>query len=405
MAMTTPSARLHTIQNRRRFLRFLAGSPLLGALPAAAWQAEQFPLVTNPKDALDVMDFEPVAHKAIPPAHWGYMASGVDDDLTIKANREGFKHIQLRPHRLVDVGKTDLRVELFGATWETPIFICPVGSQKAFHPDGELATARAARAKHTQQILSTATSTPVEDVAKALGSPLWYQLYAPARWEDNEKLIRRVEAAGCPVLVFTVDLIGGRNLETSERFKRIDSRQCSTCHPTANTGPSGRPMTRGFAPLPPGSPTMTWDFVDRLKKLTQMKLVLKGIETSEDAQLCVEHGVDGILVSNHGGRATEDGRGTIEWLPEVLDAVHGRVPVMVDGGFRRGTDVFKALALGARAVGIGRPYLWGLGAFGQAGVERVLDILRAELTLTMRECGTPSIVDIGRRSILVDGRA
>jgi isopentenyl diphosphate isomerase/L-lactate dehydrogenase-like FMN-dependent dehydrogenase len=147
------------------------------------------------------------------------------------------------------------------------------------------------------------------------------------------------------------------------------------------------------------NPGMDWAFVDRLKKSTRMKLVLKGIETREDAKLGVEHGVDGIIVSNHGGRAAETGRATIESLPEVLDGAGGKVPVLVDGGFRRGTDIFKALALGARAVGIGRPYAWGLGAFGQAGVEQVLDILRRELTLVMRQCGTRSIAEIGRSSI------
>jgi isopentenyl diphosphate isomerase/L-lactate dehydrogenase-like FMN-dependent dehydrogenase len=146
-------------------------------------------------------------------------------------------------------------------------------------------------------------------------------------------------------------------------------------------------------------PALDWGFFDRLKKFTKMKLVLKGIETREDAKLGVEHGVDAIIVSNHGGRATETGRATIKCLPEVLDGVGGRVPVLVDGGFRRGTDIFKALALGAKGVGIGRPYAWGLGAYGQAGVERALEILQRELTLTMRQCGTRSIAEIGRSSI------
>ncbi len=404
MTMTTTSVTFST-GHRRQFLRFLAASPLLSALPVAAWQSEQSAAVlANPRDALNVMDFEEAAHRMVPPAHWGYAASGVDDDLTLKANREGFKHIQLRPRRLVDVSRVDLGTELFGTKWEMPIFICPVGGQKSFHPEGEVAVARAARAKHTQQILSSASSTAVEDVAQALGGPLWYQLYAPARWEDNEKLVRRVEAAGCPVLVFTVDLLGGRNLETDQRFRRLDTRQCSSCHDAQMVGPSGRPMNKGLnmTPLPPGTPSLlTWDFVDRLKKFTRMRLLIKGIETREDAALCVEHGADGVIVSNHGVRATETLRGTIDALPEVVEAVRGRIPVLVDGGFRRGTDIFKALALGATAVGVGRPYLWGLGAFGQPGVERVLDILRAELTLTMKQCGTRSLSEITRSSIVL----
>jgi len=386
---------------RRQFLRFLAGSPLFAK---AAWAQPPQALLADPKDALSVMDFEEPAHRALPPAHWGYMASGVDDDGTLKINREGFKHYQLRPRRLVDVAKTDLRVDVFGQQWARPIFLCPVGSQKAFHPEGEVAVARAAKVKHSVQILSTVTSSPLEDVAQALGAPPWFQLYMPTRWEATEKLVRRAEAAGCPVLVWTVDLLGGRNLETADRFRRTDTRQCTTCHATAGggTAPSARPMFKGIEgdigidPL-----TANWATLDRLKKMTRMKLLVKGIETREDAALCKEHGVDGLVVSNHGGRATDTGRSTIDALAEVIDAA-GPVPVFVDGGFRRGTDIYKALALGARAVGIGRPYVWGLTAFGQAGVERVLDILHAELELTMRECGTPSVNQITRAMV---GRA
>jgi len=387
-------------RDRRSFLRFLAASPLLA--PGRAWSQQPSAELASPKDALNVMDFEEPAHRLLPSAHYGYMATGVDDDLTLKANREAFKHIQLRPRRLVDVSRTDLRTELFGATWETPIFICPVGHQTMFHPDGELAVARAAQAKKTLQILSTVTTFSFEDVAQALGMAPWYQLYLPQRWESAEKMVRRVEDGGCTVLVWTVDTLGGRNTETATRLRRIDKRDCSACHPSGVGVMSDRPMMKGIEGGT-NPPAATWDYVGRLKKLTKMKLLLKGIETREDAKLCLEHGVDGIVVSNHGGRATEDGRATIDSLPEVIDAVGGRIPVLVDGGFRRGTDIYKALALGARAVGIGRPYIWGLTAFGQAGVERVLDILRAELQLTMRQCGTPAISQITRASIALSG--
>jgi isopentenyl diphosphate isomerase/L-lactate dehydrogenase-like FMN-dependent dehydrogenase len=208
-----------------------------------------------------------------------------------------------------------------------------------------------------------------------------------------------VEDAGCPVLVWTIDLLAGRNTETAERFKRLDARDCAACHLTAKGGVRHRPMYDGLSSEAYNPPEATWEYVDRLRKLTRMKLVLKGIESAEDARLCREHGVDGIHVSNHGGRAMETGRATIEALPEVVAAA-GSLPVIVDGGIRRGTDIFKALALGARAVGIGRPYIWGLSAFGQAGVERVLEILRAELTLTMRQAGTPSIAQIGRNAVI-----
>ena len=390
-------------RNRRGFLKFLAASPLLASLPARAWQAHTLDeILANPKDALDVMDFEAAARKALPPAHWGYMASGVDDNLTRDINHDTYKRIELRPRKLVDVSKISTRLELFGTTWDSPIFLCPVGAQGMFHANGELDVARAAQSKKTLQVLSTVTSHSVEDVIKARGGPVWYQLYAVSNWGLTEKVVKRAEDAGCPVLAWTIDLLAGRNTELASRYRRIDSRQCADCHGEPFGSITTRPMFEGLdmkgASI--NSPTFDWQYVDRLKKLTKMKLVLKGIETREDARLCVEHGVDGILVSNHGGRATETYRATIECLPEVLDAVAGRIPVLVDGGIRRGTDVYKALAFGARAVGVGRPYIWGLSAFGQPGVEKVLEILNAEFQLTMKQCGARSLDEINRSTVL-----
>jgi isopentenyl diphosphate isomerase/L-lactate dehydrogenase-like FMN-dependent dehydrogenase len=384
--------------SRRRFLRYIAASPLLAHVRA------QGPPVTlsTAKDALTVMDFEELARKALPPAHLGYMASGVDDDLTLRANMAAFKRIQLRPRRLVDVSKVDTSIELFGTTWESPIFLCPVGGQKMFNPDGEVAVARAAKSKNALQVLSTVTTYSVEDVAKALGRPPWFQLYMPTSWDATEKIVRRVEECGCQALAWTVDLLGGRNTETSERYRRQDTRNCMECH-TNNRGgrpPEALPMFKGLEPSYNPS-SATWEYFDRLRKMTKMKLLLKGLDNREDARLAREHGADGIIVSNHGGRAAETLRATIECLPEVVDAAGGQIPVLVDGGFRRGTDVYKALALGARAVGVGRPYIYGLTAFGQAGVEQVIDMLRAELTLTMRQCGTPSTKQITRASVIL----
>jgi len=375
--------------SRRNFLRFLASSPFF----ARAFAQDPYKM-TSAKDILAVMDLEEVVHRMLPPAHWGYMASGSDDDLTLKANIGAFKRIQLKPKRLVDVSKTDMRVEVFGAKWENPFYLSAVGGQMMFHPDGEVGTARAARAKQTVQMLSTQASMSVEDVGKALGTPPWYQLYIPAKWEMTEKLVRRVEAAGCPVLVWTVDLLAGRNTETATRGARIDTRDCDSCH-------AGRikPMLQGIdGTLNP--PAATWDWIDRLKKMTRMKLVIKGLDSREDAKRALDHGADGIVVSNHGGRSTETLRPTIECLPEVVDAVGARIPVFVDGGFRRGTDIYKALALGARAVGLGRAYIYGLTVFGQAGVEQVIDLMKGELDRTMKQCGTPTIASITRSSVV-----
>ena len=398
---------------RRSLLKFLLASPLLVALPELA-RSLQLPgeIISAPEQALNVFDFEAAASRKLPPAHFGYIQTGVDDDATVRANREGMGRFQLRVRRLIDVREVDLSVQLFGVRWDSPIILAPAGSQKAFHPEGELAVARAANAKKHLMILSTVSSTAVEEVIAARQAPVWYQLYPTNEWAVTRALVKRAEAAGCPVLVLTVDLQGGSNREALERAVRRDPRKCATCHQgdvftSARTYVERKPMFRGLdvsrvttiAPL-----DMTWDYIKRLRDTTPLPLVIKGIVTREDAALAVEHGVNGIIVSNHGGRGEESGRATIECLPEVVEGTQGRIPVIVDGGFRRGTDIFKALALGARAVAIGRPYLWGLGAFGQPGVEAVLEILRRELQTTMRQTGTLKIGAINRSYVVADGR-
>ncbi len=396
---------------RREFLRFLAASPYviasggLGAflrLPSVSAQQATAgaDLLADPASALNVFDFEEAAHRKVPTGHWAYMASGVDDDATLRANREIFKRVQLRPRRLHDATLVDTRVELFGTVYNSPIFLCPTGGERSFHPDGELAVARAAAKRGTLQCLSTMTSTPIEEVNKALGRPVWYQLYAPSKWAACEQLLRRVEAAGSRVVLLTVDNTTGRNSETYRRTRPKDLSQCVSCHGPGEPpgGLDTRAMFKGIdmTGVRAPSPAMDWAFVDQLRKFWRGTLIIKGIDTHEDARLALEHGFDGILLSNHGGRATETLRSTLEALPEVVAEVGNRIPVLVDGGFRRGTDVFKGLALGARAVGVGRPFLWGLGAFGQAGVDRVLEILQGELKLAMGNCGTRTVADINR---------
>jgi isopentenyl diphosphate isomerase/L-lactate dehydrogenase-like FMN-dependent dehydrogenase len=416
------------VTHRRRFLRFLAAGPLLTAAPATmfiealkgstreaagAQASEQAPSskpvpITAPEHAINVFDLEAAAREKLPPAHWGYLATGVDDDATLQANRSGFSRFQIRPRRLVDVSAVDTSTELFGVKWKSPIVLAPAGSQRAFHPDGEIATARAAGTRGHLQILSTGTTVSVEEVTAARRGPVWFQLYPTSSWTIAQALVRRAEATGSPVLVLTVDLPVGRNTETERRIRQTDTRPCANCHQAGISGFLRRkPMFDGLdlagiqSIMAPG---LTWETVRRLKDSTRMKLVLKGIVTREDAALCVQHAVDGIIVSNHGGRAEESGRGTIECLAEVVDAVHGRIPVLIDGGFRRGTDIFKALALGARAICIGRPYLWGLAAFGQAGVERVLDILRWEFELIMKQAGATSLGKLNRSFVVERSR-
>ena len=398
--------------SRRRFMQFLAGSPLAAAaggplaqtlLPGTRlpdplmWAPlDAVKLIKDPKQAINVFDFEPVMRQNVPPAHFGYMASGIDDEVTLRANREDFLKFQLRPRRLVDVSKVDMSTEILGVKYPTPIVVAPVGGQKAFHADGEIATARGAKAGNHLMILSTATTSSVEEVSAARGAPVWYQLYATNKWEVAKAFVTRAERAGCPAVAVTVDRSGGRNQETLFRLRAGDTRDCSGCHDRSSlqANMKRRSMYEGVdltGLTHTQSSNMTWDFLKRLRDTVKMKIVLKGILAHEDARLAVQHGMDGIIVSNHGARSEDSGRSSIDALPEILDAVGGRMPVLVDSGFRRGTDICKALALGAQAVCIGRPYIWGLGAFGQPGVERVLELLRIELHAIMQQVGAPTL--------------
>ena len=413
-AMSLPQ--IDRIASRRSFLQFLAASPLFADVGAPAfaqnmsapsrlpdpmaWAPRELDnLISDPKEALDVFDFEPVAKKNLPPAHFGYMVTGIDDEVTLRANREGFLKFQLRPRRLLDVGTMDMTTEILGVTYDSPIVIAPTGSNRAFHPDGELAVAKAARPGNHLQILSSGATTSIEEAIAARGAPVWFQLYA-RRWEVTEALLRRAERAGSPVAVVTIDGGTPTNWETLVRLRRADKRQCDSCHGgSPQNYVARRPNFDGIDLSDPTSldiANLTWDSIKRLRDTVRMKIVLKGILTHEDAILAANNGIDGIIVSNHGGRVVDSGCGTIEVLPEIIKAVGGRMPVLVDSGFRRGTDIIKALAMGAQAVCVGRPYLWGLGAFGQPGVERVLEILRKETRAAMQQVGVPSIKHLTR---------
>ena len=400
-----------TEQSRRRFLQFMAASPLFassalaGDVPAVPlkpadpiiWAPLQTDkLIKSPKEAINVFDFEAPCRVNVPPSHFGYMASGIDDEVTLRANREGFLKLQLRPRRLVDVSKVDMSVDILGQKYPSPIVVAPVGGHRMFHPDGEIATAKGAKAGNHLQILSTSDTTGVEEVTEARGAPIWYQLYASNSWDVAKALVTRAEKAGCPVVAVTVDRSGGRNQETLFRLRQTDTRDCSGCHDRTSltTNQARRSMYQGIdltGLKNTQSSAMNWEFIKRLRETTKMKIVLKGILAYEDAVLAADAGIDGIIVSNHGGRSEDSGRSTIDALPEIVEAVKGRMPILVDSGFRRGTDIVKALCMGATAVCVGRPYIWGLGAFGQPGVERVLELMRVELYGAMQQVGAPTI--------------
>jgi 4-hydroxymandelate oxidase len=394
------------LASRRRMLQFLAASPLFarGALaqglrpsdPADWAPRDPDKLIADPTKALDVFDFEPVMKKNVPPAHFGYMATGVDDEVTLRANRESFRKFELRPRRLVDVSKIDISAEILGTKYDSPIVIAPTGSNRAFHLDGEIAVAKAAKAGNHLQILSTVATTSIEDAIAARGAPVWFQLYTTQRWEIAEGLVKRAEAAGAPAIAVTLDVRSSAKWETFVRLWRTDTRDCGSCH-GLNTYLSRKPNFTGIDLGGVSSTVVTnlsWDLIKRLRDTVKVKLVLKGILAFEDAKLAADAGIDAIVVSNHGGRVEDGVSATIDVLPEIVGAVGGRMPILVDSGFRRGSDIVKALALGAQAVCIGRPYLWGLGAFGQPGVERVLAILRAETRNAMQQLGAPSLKDL-----------
>jgi 4-hydroxymandelate oxidase len=396
--------------SRRKFLQFLAASPLLAASDLAAFANEspnRLPdpmvwsprnldrMIKDPKEALNVFDFEPVMARNVPPAHFGYMATGIDDEQTLRANREGFQKFVLRPRRLVDVSKADTTVELFGHTYASPVGICPTSSHRAFHPDGEIAVAQAAKAGNHLMILSNQASTSVEDVTKARGAPIWFQLYATNNYDIAAHHVRRAERAGCVAVAVTVDRSAGRNTETERRMARADSRQCRDCHDRSSVAANlkNRPAYQGLdmtGMTNTLSSAMSWDYIKRIRDVTKMKMVIKGIITWEDAELARKNGIDAVIVSNHGGRAEDGGPSTIESLPEII-AVAGDMPVLIDSGFRRGSDIVKALCMGAKAVCVGRPYLWGLGAFGQPGAERALELLRIETRAQMQQMGAPTL--------------
>lgn len=349
---------------------------------------------------INLQEYEVRARARLEPSAFDYYVSGAHDELTLRENRAAYERLRLAYRVLVDVSRCEPATAVLGSPVALPVLVAPTAFHRLACPEGERATVRAAGAAGTIMILSSLSNTAVEDVVAAASGPVWFQLYVYRDREATAGLVRRAEAAGCEAIVLTVDAprLGRRERDVRNRFHLPEGLTVENLLP-AGYGAVQQPahesgLAAYFASLI--DPSLDWDDIVWLRGLTRLPLVLKGIVRADDAVRAVEVGAAAVVVSNHGGRQLDTSISTIAALPAIVDAVAGRIEVLLDGGIRRGTDVIKALALGAQAVCVGRPVLWGLAVDGQAGVEHVLGLLREELELAMALCGTPSIAAIER---------
>ena len=351
-------------------------------------------------EILNLSELESLARARLSQMAWDYYASGADDERCVTRNCAAYERIALHYRVLVDVATRDLSTTVLGQRIAMPIAIAPTAFHKLAHREGELASVRAAGDAGTLFILSTLSNTAVEDVVAAATGPVWFQLYIYRDRSATEALVKRVEAAGCRAIVVTVDapLLGRRERDVRNRFALPAGLGIENLHAAgyarlpAASGDSG--LAAYFAELL--DPSLTWDAIEWLRSITSLPVLVKGIVRADDAVRAVERGVAGIVVSNHGGRQLDASPATIDVLPRIADAVAGRAEILLDGGVRRGADVVKALALGARCVLVGRPVLWGLAAGGRAGVTAALATLRRELDLAFALCGCPNVASVTR---------
>jgi 4-hydroxymandelate oxidase len=347
---------------------------------------------------VNLHEYEPLARAAMSGMAWDYLAGGGGDERTLAWNRERFDAVKLWPHVLRDVSHLDTRLTLLGTELGFPVLLAPTGFQRLFHPDGECATARGAAAVGALYCLSTASTTSIEDIAAVAKGPLWFQMYVQRDRGFTLELVRRAEAAGCRALLLTVDtpVLGARDRDHRNELELPPGLELANLQSArARGGPTFVHDTSN----PFLDPGLTWEGLEWLAREARVPVAVKGVLRADDARLAIEHGAAAIAVSNHGGRNLDTVPAAIDALPGIADAVAGRVPLVLDGGVRRGVDVVKALALGASAVMIGRPYLWGLGAAGADGVARVVRMLVAELELAMAQCGAASLSGITRELV------
>jgi 4-hydroxymandelate oxidase len=354
------------------------------------------------RQLLNLFDYEAEARERMAPTAWEYVSGAAADEITLRWNREAFDRLALAPKVLVDVSKLDTRVTLLGHELPFPILLAPCGFQRLVHPEGEEGVARGAGAAGALLVMSSAATTAVEDISKAASGPLWFQLYVQRDRGFTQELVARVVAAGAQALVLTVDtpVIGARNREARSGFclpPGMDLPNLRGSYAAGDATPH-RSMGEGIysAAL---DPSVTWDNLTWLLKLAKVPVLVKGILSPGDAWRAREAGVAGIIVSNHGGRNLDTTPASLDALPRIVERARDEVPVLMDGGIRRGTDVLKALALGARAVLIGRPYLYGLGVAGAEGVTRVVKLLRQEFEMAMALAGRTRLREIDRSAL------
>ncbi|MEX2271568.1 MAG: alpha-hydroxy acid oxidase [Vicinamibacterales bacterium] len=355
---------------------------------------------------LNLADYESLARSRMEPSAWDYYSGAAGDERTLTENAAAFGRIKLLPRVLVDVSRIDTKVTAIGQSLSMPIMLAPTAFNKLAHPDGEAAAARAAAAAGTLMVASTIATCTLEEIAQAApDAARWFQLYVYKERSVTTELVARAEAAGYRAIVLTVDtpVLGRRERDTRNSFMLpagMGIANFAGLEERLEQAPGWGPGSSFSAYVHNlFDASLTWDAVDWLRKCTKLPILLKGILTPEDARTAVSAGAAGIIVSNHGGRQLDDAVATIDALPAIADAVGGKIEIFMDGGIRRGADVFKALALGARAVLIGRPFLWGLAASGEDGVRGVLEILRSELELAMALAGRPTVSAIDRTAI------
>jgi 4-hydroxymandelate oxidase len=365
------------------------------------WRKLLRPGTVDTLPTADVMQFEPIARRHLSKMAYDYVRSGGGDEISMRENRRGFERLQLTPNILVDVSQLDTRVNLFGSELESPILLAPVAYHRLYHPEGEIATARGASAAGAAFVISTFTTTAIDEIAKSTQRPIWFQLYVQRDRAFTKDMVQRAVAAGCKAVCLTVDtpVLGCRYSQLS--FGLPKGMECVHLRGlNVSAQAPGPKAQRGRIFDPIFDPSFNWNDLEWLRSIAGVPVIVKGVLNPEDGKRAADCGADGVIVSNHGGRNLDTVPSTIEALPRVVEAVAGRIPVMLDSGIRRGTDVLAALALGAKAVFIGRPYVYGLAAGGAQGVERVIYILRDELERAMALTGRCSIATIDSSVLL-----